>query len=604
MKRILFVSLLIVSIFSSNLKKENLLDDSMFSDEEPEVRFYTSELLFKTMIPIFSHGFGNQPNEAVCSICQRGMKAIKTLIESKGMELLYKIATAICKMGIMEKEICPGLINNYFKNFADALLTDIDDLDKYCGILNLCEDKNVYLNHEEYAKDLLKDKPQKQREEPDLSKKPLRILQVADIHYDKYYLEGATVECKSTICCRTLPTEKEIKKGVPLAGKYGSIGICDINKLMIDSAIQEMYELNPDFMIFTGDFCPHDIWQGSQEIIESLIVAIRDGIKEKFGRYIQIYPTLGNHEKFPVDMYTHNETAMLEGIANTYKEFLHPDAYESFKKYGYYTMKHPGSNLRIVSLNCFACDNFDFHLFNSKKEAQNMFAWLENVLREAEKNGEYVYLLNHIPLNEETFLNECAYRLIAIIDRFNYIIRGHFSGHTHNDDIITVREYFNRDKVIHLNFVAPSLTTYRGHFPELRIYLADPSTMLITDYEQYFFNVTKANLEEGTKWELGYKAAEFFGVKDLTKMEDISKFDNIPEYLIHRFSFTPKGYEVGQNEKEQRKAKCTITTDNFPSYMNCAHPKFEVKDIKAWFFVALNLIQGKWKAEKLDSHIN
>lgn len=97
------------------------------------------------------------------------------------------------------------------------------------------------------------------------------------------------------------------------------------------------------------------------------------------------------------------------------------------------------------------------------------------------------------------YLTECALRLRAVLDRFNYIIRGHFTGHTHVDDIIGVHSYFNASDIIDINYVAPALTTYSNHLPSFRVYQVDSNTKHIVDYEQYRFNVTEANIKGGAK---------------------------------------------------------------------------------------------------------
>ena len=42
-----------------------------------------------------------------------------------------------------------------------------------------------------------------------------------------------------------------------------------------------------------------------------------------------------------------------------------------------------------------------------------------------------VYLIGHIPPKNN--LNDWAMRFSAIIDRYSYIVRAQFYGHTHND---------------------------------------------------------------------------------------------------------------------------------------------------------------------------
>lgn len=44
-----------------------------------------------------------------------------------------------------------------------------------------------------------------------------------------------------------------------------------------------------------------------------------------------------------------------------------------------------------------------------------------------------VYLIGHIP--PKSNLNDWSMRFNAIVDRYSYIIRGQFYGHTHSDHV-------------------------------------------------------------------------------------------------------------------------------------------------------------------------
>ena len=166
---------------------------------------------------------------------------------------------------------------------------------------------------------------------------------------------------------------------------------------------------------------------------------------------------------FPMDVFnpvSPYESAVLTRLGDIYKIFLGDEAYASFVDRGYYSKKHLDTNLRIVAINAVYCDILNFYMIVNPTNPGNSITWLENTLREAEKNNEVVYLLQHIPTMEKTYLSECGKRYHAILDRFSHIIRGHFNGHTHNDEIRIIHEYFGEKKPISVAFVAPALTTY------------------------------------------------------------------------------------------------------------------------------------------------
>ena len=174
-----------------------------------------------------------------------------------------------------------------------------------------------------------------------------------------------------------------------------------------------------------------------------------------------MYPSLGNHEKFPADEYNpfKSESEFLTQYADLWKDWLGEDAYKTFKQFGGYSKKHNDTNLRIVSLNCMLCDVVNFNLMKDPTDPQSQIDWLERVLHKAEEDGEVVYLISHIPPGDSSFLSECARRVMVLLDRYSYIIRGQFYGHTHYDEIKVTTGYYDKEKVTGVSFIAPSLTT-------------------------------------------------------------------------------------------------------------------------------------------------
>lgn len=81
-------------------------------------------------------------------------------------------------------------------------------------------------------------------------------------------------------------------------------------------------------------------------------------------------------------------------------------------------------------------------------------------------------------------------RYNALIDRFSYLIRGQFYGHTHSDHLgffLSMPEHKNvrTDPLSNYYLIAPSLTTYSNRMPEFRLMEVDYDTMQVIDYHQY-----------------------------------------------------------------------------------------------------------------------
>jgi sphingomyelin phosphodiesterase len=151
---------------------------------------------------------------------------------------------------------------------------------------------------------------------------------------------------------------------------------------------------------------------------------------------------------------------------------------------------------------------------------------MEGVLRAAELNGEYVFIMGHIPPGDSNYLSQCSRRYNALIDRFSYLIRGQFFGHTHYDEFRLVHEYFNSSNVAGLIFTAPSVTTYSNRNPSYRVYDVKMSNNQPIDYTQKFLNITKANLEpnQNPVWEVQYVATKDF---NLSSLADYNRFQTL-----------------------------------------------------------------------------
>jgi len=123
-------------------------------------------------------------------------------------------------------------------------------------------------------------------------------------------------------------------------------------------------DIKPDFIIWTGDNNPHDIWNSTQyEAFESTIKFTKV-LTNYYNSTIRVYPVIGNHEKYPVDLYNSNdpksEKKFLKKLGKDWRHWLDEQAYHSFIHYGFYTMKHLNTNLRIIALNSVTCDTFNF----------------------------------------------------------------------------------------------------------------------------------------------------------------------------------------------------------------------------------------------------
>ena len=523
-----------------------------------------------------------------CTLCKRIMDAVRTTVEEKYTpDEIVHVVVLFCSFR-NSYEFCDSFYTNYGIPFLKNAFVRLTNSDNFCHTLGFCAEGQDCEDTYDYAIRLLKDKPNKKREPIDTTAPTLRMLQVNDIHFDPLYIEGGSVYCDERLCCHEPASNYSRIK----SGKFGSYINCDTSLNTLTSFAQAAKGLDVDFIIWTGDNAEHNNYNSSQEEVYYTTQTIKDTIEEAFGKNITVYPVVGNHEVYPNDLWKPGNTEIFSELAEVYKDYFFEDqAYDTFSKYGYYTELHPDTNLRIVALNCLYCDSVNYHTMSTThEEAKAEFIWLEQVLRDAEKNNEYVYILDHFPINGDFTLYECSKRLRALFDRFDYIIRGYFSGHTHKEDISPVRRYFEPRPIININYISPSLSTNDGGNPSFRIYTIDSNTKNVIDYEQYRMNLTDANEKGEATWHLSHKATELFNVTDMTEIEKMTQINVEGEYIMKRYADSATEKQM-HDKKEIKKAKCTITTDSFDDYIKCVELGIFNLD---YFYKTLSDISGEW----------
>jgi sphingomyelin phosphodiesterase len=80
-------------------------------------------------------------------------------------------------------------------------------------------------------------------------------------------------------------------------------------------------------------------------------------------------------------------------------------------------------------------------------------------------------------------------RYNALVDRFEFVIRGQFFGHSHVDHVSFYPSFKNSSVLSGFFMIAPSLTTATFKNPNYRIMDIDEDTMQVLDYDQYMYFV-------------------------------------------------------------------------------------------------------------------
>ena len=350
--------------------------------------------------------------------------------------------------------------------------------------------------------------------------------------------------------------------------------------------------------MFTGDNIAHFVWGDEQEDVYKATKKIINIIQEEIGLNIPIYPCLGNHEIVPVDEYiSHKNKYFLNNMTEIFNIYLNEDAKKTFRENGYYTLLFNNTNLRIISLNCLPCDSMNFYLFFNHSDSIKMFNWLEEILYLSEKNNEIIYIMDHIPLINAQHTEQCAKRLHILFSRYQNIIKGYFSGHTHREQMSLIYDIFNRSKPILINYIASELSSYGNLNPSFRYYEIDYDSKFILDFIQYRFDLEKSNFYKKDFWYISYKGTDLFNVSNLNDLEGINKYEVDYNFLIKKYTDS-KYYDKLYNNKEYllKRAKCFFNNDIQSEFNKCIEVGISIEN--EFVYPIFNKVMGLWREDE------
>lgn len=157
-------------------------------------------------------------------------------------------------------------------------------------------------------------------------------------------------------------------------------------------------------------------------------------------------------------------------------------------------------------------------LLYGAEEMISQLEWLRDTLVLAEKAGEKVHILGHVPPNTASCIRAWNREYDKLIRQFAHIISGQFTGHTHSDEIVLLYSTDDVPVPINIAWGGGSGTSFVGLNSNYRVYTIESDTFEVIDQETYIFNLTDANLAQGQppKWFKEYSFRDAFGVNDLS----------------------------------------------------------------------------------------
>jgi predicted MPP superfamily phosphohydrolase len=87
-----------------------------------------------------------------------------------------------------------------------------------------------------------------------------------------------------------------------MANKWGDYN-CDTPSSTLESMLAYVRDVvKPDIVIWTGDSVPHNIWGNSDEEVVEMVYKVSDLVYQYLGSTAKIYPVLGNHDIYPLNI--------------------------------------------------------------------------------------------------------------------------------------------------------------------------------------------------------------------------------------------------------------------------------------------------------------
>ena len=234
-----------------------------------------------------------------------------------------------------------------------------------------------------------------------------------------------------------------------------------------------------------------------------------------------VYGTAGNHDSHPANSFVpnaigHDSQWVYDLLSKDWAQWIGQGATNTVEQTGAYSTKYPYGNLRIISLNTNLYYRHNFWLYQdyNTQDRNGQIAWLVNELDAAEKAGERVYIIGHMPLGEPDTLNDGSNYLDQVFKRYQDTIAASFFGHTHVDHFeVSYADYTARSSsnAFMTSYIAPSLTPTSG-MPSFRVYSVDPDTFGILDHTTYIADMSNPAFQtNGPVWTKFYSAKEAYG---------------------------------------------------------------------------------------------
>lgn len=502
------------------------------------------------------------------------------VIENIAIDVCVLIKPSHCASKQNCTDVCTGAIHEFAYEVLEIAFTTVLTPSEICFILSQCPKPTPpppFIPTLRIASNLSDDTGAKLFPSYFNTTGTGTFIHVSDIHLDLLYTSGSNTKCGEPLCCRA--DDGPGTSANNTAGVFGDYA-CDTSMNTFESFLQQLQLLDPqpDFIIFTGDSPPHDIWKQSREgNLASLTT--QSQLFASFLPSIPVYSVLGNHASFPVNQYRGPDfdSWLYEPVAQLWSPYLSDDAVKTASFGGFYSLRiRQGLVLLAMHTTMMVSDNF--WLFGNASDVGGQLVWAEDVLKQvAATEGDRVIITGHhsltewMPTFQTTFFN--------LLQKYQSVILNLFFGHTHDMAVWVYHDQQNEaHPPLHVAYSAGSLTTYTNLNPAFRVYNYprinyDAAPFLVTDYHQHWMELADSNLKKVAQWGERYTALNEYELSDLSPqswqsfgesfVKGTAPSNVVNSFLKDIFNGAPNGLP------DRASTGCDILCTTKAEYANC-----------------------------------
>jgi sphingomyelin phosphodiesterase acid-like 3 len=396
-----------------------------------------------------------------------------------------------------------------------------------------------------------------------------RFIALSDIHLDPF----AAPELITPLMAAE-PERWPAVLAPPADDQYGRYGR-DSTWALLRSALDQMREVepNPAFVILTGDLLAHRFRDKFQAVtreldegryrsfVAKIVTFVGDEIARRFpGR--QVFLALGNEDSDCGDYRLSPNGAFLEAtlpLARRLSGAAEDGAFTQDWRAGrfYDVASTAVEGLRVIAVNSiYLSAKYRDACGNAPDPGSETLAWLEARLAAAERIGETVWLVMHIPPGADAFATvrdgACTNGPVAMWDhdhtrrfldlsrRYAHTIGAVFTGHTHMDEFRLIGRNGEMDTFA---LGTPAISPVYGQNPGFHVHTYDGSRRLVERETWRAADLTTAPAS-GLGWHKEYVFSELWQLPAINA-PSLSRLDQLiekePRVRAEWFSVYPVG---------------------------------------------------------------